>query len=1134
MRNMLHTEGKVYDLLDERLTLFLSVLLLLSVSCNSGTAASSDPDSARSEDTNTKLFRLLSSAKTGIEFTNILNETNEINFYQWDYLYNGGGSAIGDLDNDGLPEVYFTGTISEDKLYRNKGNLTFEDISNRSGIGNRGGLKTGVTMVDINNDGLLDIYVCRSGFFKDESTHENLLYVNQGNLKFSEMAAEYGLNDSGNSIHAGFFDYDMDGDLDCYITSHPGFRLKYKEVFAGIANPSDKESDKLYRNDNGKFTNISRAAGVHNFGHGLGLGISDLNNDGHTDVYVANDFQLPDFYYVNQGNGTFTDQVKNAFPHCPYFSMGTDIADFNNDGLLDIFIVEMLAADNKRKKTNMASMNPELFWKHVDAGFHYQYMRNALQLNNGNGTFTDIADFAGIRNTDWSWAPVFADLDNDGLKDLIVTNGYIRDTQDKDYLNKTSDIAAQRGGSLSFEELQEHMISTPLENYAYQNTGGYRFEDKSEEWGFDFSGFSNGAALGDLDADGDLDIVVNNFFDPACVYENTATNIATNNYIRLKFEGPTANINGLGTKATIHLGDGLQYQEFQVTRGFQSCMEPFLHFGLGKEAIIDRLEIVWSDGSKQSLQNVSANQLLTVKYDDAKPDPISDDKQQPGLFRPIGPSNGSIFTHKENNFNDYEKEILLPHKMSQWGPALAVGDVNGDGLDDFYVGGAAGQSAVLFIQDGPLNITTISTPTWASDAAHEDVAAHFFDADGDGDQDLYVVSGGNEFSGDAPELQDRLYLNQGNRKFTRSKDALPSMLTSGGVATSVDFDGDEDLDLFVGGRVVPGKYPVSPRSYILENTNGKFEDVTNRVAPGLVTPGLITSAKWTDYDGDNKPDLIAAGEWTGIIVFQNVGGKLENRSNSLGLDKHVGWWFDIHETDVDNDGDPDYVLGNLGLNYKYRATNEEPFHIYCHDFDQSGNLDIVLGYYNQGECFPVRGRQCSSQQMPFIKKKFPTYNAFGEANLFDVYGQDLDTALHYAANDFASSLLINNGDGSFTIKQLPTEIQFAPVMSTVSDDFNGDGHQDLFVAGNLHVSEVETPRADGGTGKILLGNGDGTFHVVGIKEAGIYTARDVRNVALLSTGNGNPGMIVTANNNSGVQLFLQNNKPVELSDADKD
>ncbi len=1104
------------------LTSIVSILFILCFCCGSESTASSNPDSSAAQSKSKTLFRLVSPSESGIHFSNQLNETNDINYYQWDYLYNGGGSAIGDLDNDGLPEVYFTGTISGDKLYKNKGNLSFEDITDDAGIGGRGGLKTGVTMVDINNDGLLDIYVCRSGFFKDERTHENLLYINQGNLKFEERAAEYGLNDNGNSIHAGFFDYDMDGDLDCYITGHPEFRLTYKQLFAGISNPSDKYSDKLYRNDDGQFINVSKIAGIQNFGHGLGLGISDINNDGKTDVYVANDFQIPDYFYVNQGNGTFADQMKQSFPHCPYFAMGTDIADFNNDGLLDLFIVEMLAADNKRKKTNMAPMNPDLFWKHVDAGFHYQYMRNALQLNNGNGTFTDIADFAGIRNTDWSWAPVFADLDNDGLKDIIVTNGYVRDVQDKDYLNKTSDIAASKGGSLSFEELRDHMISTPLANYAYRNAGGYRFDDKSEDWGFNFSGYSNGAALGDLDADGDLDIVVNNYFDPACVYENTTSDNHNNSYIRIKFEGPTKNINGLGTKVTIHTSDSIQFQEFQVTRGFQSCMEPCLHFGLGKQKQIDRIEVTWADGNEQTLENVVANQLLLVRHSDAEIKMKTEEQEKTGLFRPVGPSSGSIFTHRENDFNDYEREILLPHKMSQWGPALAQGDVDGDGLDDFYVGGAAGQPGILFIQDGPLNLTTISTPTWTADAAHEDVAAHFFDVDGDGDQDLYVVSGGNEFDGSSTLLQDRLYLNNGDRTFKRSSGSLPTMLTSGGVVCSADFDGDNDADLFVGGRVTPGKYPVAPRSYILENVNGKFNDVTEQAAPELLKPGLITSAKWTDFNSDSQPDLILAGEWTGILVFKNSGGKLKNQSKKLELDQHVGWWFDIHETDIDNDGDPDYVLGNLGLNYKYRATNEEPFHIYCHDFDHTGNLDIVLGYYNSGECFPVRGRQCSSQQMPFIKKKFPTYNAFGEANLFDIYGEHLDTALHYAANDFASSLLINEGDGTFTLKPLPTEIQFAPVMATVSDDFNRDGHQDLFVAGNLHVSEVETPRADGGTGKILLGKGNGEFQVLGIKEAGIFTARDVRNVALLSTGKGNPGMIVTANNNSGVQLFLQN------------
>ena len=1098
-------------------------VLFYTVSCDSDAAkAQVDGKEKVTQKVSKPLLELLKPHETGIGFTNILDETNEVNFYRWDYLYNGGGAAIGDLDNDGLPEIYFTGTIVADKLYKNKGNFEFEDISKTTGISAFGGIKTGVTMIDINNDNLLDIYVCRSGFFQDKDTHKNLLFINQGGLKFKEMASAYGLDDSGNSIHSAFFDYDKDGDLDCYIASHPEFRLTYKAVFEGIADPKDKVSDKLYRNDNGKFVNVTRAAGVQNFGHGLGLAVSDMNHDGNTDVYVANDFQLPDFYYVNQGDGTFKEQLKNAFPHCSYFAMGTDVADFNNDGLLDIFIVEMLAADNKRKKTNMASMDADLFWKHVKAGFHYQYMRNTLQLNNGNGTFTDIADFAGVRNTDWSWAPIFADLDNDGLKDLLVTNGYIRDTQDKDYLIKTSAIAAQRGGEMSFDELQEHMKSTRIANYAYRNMGDYKFQDKSEEWGFSFSGFSNGASMGDLDNDGDLDIVVNNYFDPACIYKNNASETATNNFIRFKFEGQKNNKSGLGTKVTLHSNDGIQYQELQVTRGFQSCVEPLLHFGIGPKTSIDSVTVEWPDGKTQNLTNVLANQTKIVKYESAIVNSNSEKPIEKGLFRPIGPSTGSIFNHVENEYNDYEKEILLPHKMSQWGPALAIGDVNNDGLDGFYIGGAAGQSGVLFVQDGPMNLTTISSSTWSSDANCEDISAHFFDADNDGDQDLYVVSGGNEFEAGSKELQDRLYINQGNRNFTKARDALPNMPTSGGIVASGDYDNDGDIDLFVGGRVIPGKYPFSPRSYILENLNGKFKDVTSEVAPELTTPGLITSAKWSDFDSDGFPDLLIAGEWTGIFVFHNTTGKLENISEKSDLDKHVGWWFDIHETDIDKDGDLDYVIGNLGLNYKYRASNKEPFQIYCHDFDKSGNVDIVLGYYNEGKCFPVRGRQCSSEQMPFIKKKFPTYDAFGEASIFDVYGENLHDGLHYKATDFASSILLNNGDGNFVIKQLPAEAQFAPIMGIISDDFNSDGHTDLLIAGNLHVAEVETPRADGGTGRILLGNSNGTFKPISVAKAGIYCAQDVRKINKLSTGKGNPPIIIIANNNSGIQLYIQN------------
>lgn len=1111
----------------------LALLTITSMgSCGSGPESQPEPASTTNSKPLTakgsKLFKLLDAEATGVDFINVLDENSKVNFYAWDYLYNGGGVAVGDLNNDGLPDLYFTGTISPDKLYLNKGNLQFEDITEKAGVAGHKGLKTGVNMTDVNADGLLDIYVCRSGFPEDKALHANLLFINKGNMQFEEQAASYGLAEMGNSVHSAFFDYDRDGDLDCYVANHPGFRLKYKEVFAGMQNPSEQVRDKFFINNDGHFTESSRQVGIVNWGHGLGLNVNDYDNDGYPDIYVANDFQAPDFFYQNNGDGTFTEQLKSAFPHCSYFSMGTDAADLNNDGRLDLFVVEMLAKDNKRKKTNMAPMNADRFWNQVKAGWHYQYMRNVLQINNGpkpgntrGAIFSDAADLAGLRNTDWSWAPLFADFDNDGHTDLIVTNGYLRDTQDKDYINKTDAIAAQRGGSLDYSEVAPLMKQTRLPNFAFQGSNSLQFEDVSTDWGFDFAGFSHGAAYGDLDGDGDLDVVVNNFVDPACVYENTANSTRDANYLRIKFAGPPGNQTGLGSKVTLHTSNGKRYQELQTVHGFQGSMEPILHFGLAAKETIERLEIEWADGMSQTLKAPKTNQLLTVSHSETTDYNVVVSTPPSGLFREVGSAKGAIFTHTENEFDDYEREILLPHKQSQHGPHLAVGDINNDGLQDFYVGGAAGQPGTLLIEDGPLNLKTVSTQTWQAAAAHEDVAAHFFDADGDGDQDLYVVSGGNEFAQTSPLLQDRLYINKGNGAFGLNPNALPDMPTSGGCAVSADYDGDGDLDLFVGGRVLPGKYPFAPRSYVLQNNGGTFTDVTASVAPELQSPGLIAEAVWTDYNSDGRPDLMLGGEWTAPMLFENVGGKLENRTEALGLDKHVGWWFSITEADLDGDGDPDYVLGNLGKNYKYRATAEEPFHVYCDDFDESGSFDIVLGYYNDGQCFPVRGRQCSSEQMPFIKKKFPTYEAFGEASLNDVYGESLDEALHYEATDFGSAVLMNN-NGKLEWKPLPEGAQLAPIMGSVASDLNRDGHVDLFVAGNLFVAEVETPRADAGTGLILAGDGAGNFTPMSIQESGILANRDVRDVAILNAGPGNPRLIVVANNNSGLQLFLEN------------
>ncbi|MEQ8623422.1 MAG: VCBS repeat-containing protein [Vicingaceae bacterium] len=1083
---------------------------------------SSSQNVVTSKPSSTKpVFELLNSQKTGVDFENTLVETAEVNFFVYQYLYNGGGVGIGDINNDGLPDIYFTGTVANDKIYLNQGDLNFKDITSTSGIQQNNGLKTGVSMVDINADGLLDIYVCRSGWTENASERANLLYINQGNNTFKESAAAYGLAETGNSVQAGFFDYDKDGDLDCFIAGHPLFEVENEEADRLRENPIDQFSDQLYKNNgNNTFTKVTKEAGVFNYGHGLGLALSDFNKDGWPDIYVANDFQSHDYYYLNNGDGTFSENAKSLISHVSYFAMGSDAADINNDGEMDLFVVEMLAEDNKRQKTNMAAMNPGLFWDNVKRGLHYQYMRNTLQYNNGRGSFSEIGYLSGVSNTDWSWAPLFADFDHDGFKDLAITNGYLNDTQDKDLVKKADKMLGDKKLK-DYTEIIDLMNSTPIQNYVFKNQGDLTFTDKSEDWGFDFSGYSNGMAYGDLDNDGDIDLVVNNFNDPASVYKNTTSDQNVGHYLKVDLNGQNKNPDGYGTKLTLKTNAGMQFQEFWVARGFQSSCDQKVHFGIASGDQIKELIIEWPDGRMQTLNNIAVNQEIEVNYSDANTQRTPETPPQP-YFIPLQSNSGFLFTHKENDYNDYEKEILLPHKQSRNGPKISIGDVNGDQIDDFYISGAAGQAGRLIVQLGQMQFGSSSDEVFQADAASEDLGATFFDADSDGDLDLYVVSGGNSFEPNDPLLQDRLYINNGQGMFNKAQNALPKMLTSGGTVTASDYDNDGDNDLFVGGRIVPGKYPFSPRSYLLENVNGKFKDVTKAKAPGLMQPGLITSAIWTDFNQDGKDDLIAVGEWTGILLYENQNNKLVNVSEENDLDKETGWWNKIVAVDIDQDGDQDYVIGNLGLNYKYHASKEEPFEVYAHDFDENGSIDIVLGYYNDGTVFPVRGRQCSSEQMPMIAEKFETYESFGEANIQDVYGDKLKEALHLTARNFASSVLINEGKGKFRLKQLPTKAQFAPVNGIIAKDFDKNGTVDLLLAGNLFQAEVETGRADAGRGLLLLGDGNGGFKPVSLIESGFHAPMDVKDLALLGTGPTTPDMILVGNNDFGLQIFSEN------------
>ena len=955
------------------------------------------------------------------------------------------------------------------------------------------------------------------------------MYINQGDLSFQEQAFSFGLLDISHSTQASFFDYDRDGDLDLYMLNHNIERLGAYDFKNPEPFRDEEVGDKLFRNDDGQYVEVSKEAGIigTKISYGLGVMTGDINRDGWPDIYVCNDFGERDYLYLNNGDGTFREQLKESVDHIPYYSMGGDLADINNDGWLDIMTLDMTAKDNFGQKANMNDMNPGKFWYLVDAGVHYQYMINCLQLNRGAGVlqdkglpqFSEISMMAGVAYTDWSWGPLFADFDNDGWKDLFISNGYRVDISNKDYVNwykqreqKLNQIPpAQRNFAQEFQEALSKLTSEKVPNYMYRNKGDLTFEDVSQTWGLDQPSFSNGLAYADLDNDGDLDLVVNNLDQQAFIYENHASEQNDNHFLRIRCEGMPKNPNGIGAQLTVHMGDTRQYQELYVNRGFQSSVEPLAHVGLGKYSKVEKIEVVWPDGKKQTVDNPDIDRLITIHYQPSESEMPDGSTSSTRLFKDITNASGIQYRHEENEYDDFAREVLLPHKMSQFGPALAVGDIDGDGLDDFFAGGAAGKKGVVYRQNQEAEFEVLDLSFLEEDKAFEDIDALFFDVDRDGDEDLYVVSGGNEFEKGDQMLQDRLYINNGSGEFERSGDGLPEMLTSGGCVKANDFDGDGDLDLLVGGRVLPGHYPYSPQSYLLENVKGKFKDVTPSLAPELTEAGMVTDAVWSDFNQDGHTDLILVGEWMPVRMFVNKDGQFVLDNHHLMHDQR-GWWFSITAVDFDEDGDDDYLLGNLGLNYKYKASEHKPFEIYSRDFDENGRNDIVLGYYDRDTLFPVRGRQCSSQQIPAIQSKFPTFNEFASATLEEIYGDmQLDEALHYQVSDFSSVILENKGDMRFEYTRLPMMAQMAPVNDALVGDFDGTGSRDILIAGNLFTSEVETPRADAGKGLLLKGNGKSSFKVIPTTKSGFVARGDVKKLRKISLGKDREGILIGVN-----------------------
>ncbi len=1088
-----------------KLSLFLFGVIFIWA-CNSDSGSNTQSGSSSGA-----VFTKMSSKQTGIDFRNDLTEDiySRWNVLSFEYYYNGGGVGLGDINNDDLLDIFFTGNTTGNKLYLNKGNFKFEDITVQAGI-THPGWANGVSMTDINNDGHTDIYVCLGGPELDPKKRENLLYINQGNNTFKEMASAYGLNDPNLSTQAVFFDMDKDGDKDCYVMNESAyFRIPIPQVLEDIKNPEKLRmaSGKMFRNDKGVYTNISDQAGIVKYGYGLGLGLSDFNNDRYPDVYVANDYSVPDMMWVNQKNGTFKDEINQRTKQLSWFSMGADIADVNNDLHPEIAVVDMATGDHYRGKTLMAAMNPELFKLTLDLGYQRQHMFNAFQLNNGDGTYNNVAGKMGVLKSEWSWAALLADFDNDGFKDYFISNGYRRYSRDNDSRARIREARIANNNNVPNELRQalfDQIPQIPIENEVYKNIEGKQFEKVSKEWGLADKGYSNGAAYGDLDNDGDLDLVINNVDELAWVYKNNSTE----NYLDLKLK---ANIQKELTKVIIEYEGGQQMVEHNVIRGFQASVTPIMHFGLGDVATVDKLTVIWPDGKYQEIAGVKANQRLTLDYGNAAGSYplVGSAKSSDSYFKK---QDAPAFTHKENPFNDFQKEVLVPYQQSTLGPFVSAGDVNKDGRDDVFIGGAKNQAGKLFLQTASGGFNP-SSDNFGS--ASEDMGSHFFDSDGDGDLDLYVISAGNDFEKEDKNLQDRLYINGGKGNFKLSSGTLPEISAGGSRVKSCDFDGDGDLDLFVAGRLVPGNYPNPARSYLLQNNGGIFEDVTSDWSYELLKPGLVNDFVWTDLDADGKQDLVIVGEWMPVQFFKNTGSKFENVTETYTSGGLSGWWYSIHETDIDNDGDKDLVVGNLGLNSKFEASEKKPFKLLANDFDGNGTCDVVLAKEYKGKTVPLRGRQCSSEQMPFIADKYKTFNDFAQASIEDILGDDkIKEGLILEVNNFKTGILYNEG-GTYSFKELPMEAQTFPVMGIISQDVNKDGKMDLVLGGNIFNMEIETPRLDAGDGLVLINNGDGSFEPIGSVKSGFFIPSDVKDMISLDNGKS----ILIANNNGPLEMF---------------